>query len=572
MYDSTYTADMSQLFFKTKTAGYTMALSVNQLLYSQLLSNGVWTATTMTVGGSITDSLSGTDAFTLTASGANATLKQTVILTDTLNRTFSLGIKRRTGTGDISLSVDGTTFEVVAVTGSWVRYDVTLSASGTVYPTIKIATNTDAIDVEWAQLEDGIATTYSENTSSRYATTQITDTDYPSNTTRGCAYLDGRFFVMNPLGEIYMSALDNAQSWDALDFIASQIEADEGVYLAKYMNYVVALKKYSTEFFYDAANATGSILSPVMNAAFKVGCASEDSVKEVAGTIVWMGQNRDGFGRSIYKLTGMNPEVISTPQIDKILNADSLATVYSWAANVGSHLLYGLTLVATGVTLVYDVTSKQWSFFTYLGTSGSPTTITAITTAGAVTSTAHGYSDGDIIKVASTNSDFNGWHVVTAVTTNAYEIQATGTAFSGSGTAQKHIEAYFPISASTAADGVQYLQHATSGALYTFSQSVYTDPIGAIAARVRTPKFDAGAAMLKKMSRAEVIGDKIASTLLLRYTDDDYATYSIFRPVDLSTERARIRRLGDFTRRSFELLHVKNALLRLEALEIDGGQ
>ena len=233
-------------------------------------------------------------------------------------------------------------------------------------------------------------------------------------------------------------------------------------------------------------------------------------------------------------------------------------------------MLYGLTLVTSGVTLVYDFTNGEWSFFTYLTSSGVNKTVSAITTAGGVTATAHGYSDGDIVLLASTNSDFNGWHVATDVTTNTFQVQATGTAFSGSGTATKHTESYFPVSASTAANGVQYMQHATSGALYTFSQSTYTDPIGAIAARIRTPKFDGGSSKYKFIGSAEIIGDKISSKCVMRHTDDDYATYSGFRPVDLSASRSRIHRLGRFSRRSFEILHVKNALLRLEAIEIEG--
>ena len=71
---------------------------------------------------------------------------------------------------------------------------------------------------------------------------------------------------MTPNGDIYQSALEDASSWNALDFIGSQIEPDSGVYLAKFQNYIAAFKGWSTEFFYDAANATGSILSPVQNA------------------------------------------------------------------------------------------------------------------------------------------------------------------------------------------------------------------------------------------------------------------------------------------------------------------
>ncbi len=559
---------MSQLFLKTKTVGYYMVQNANQALYSQLFSNAAWTKTNITLTATQTDPSAGTEAFTLTAGAANATMLQSVALTGTLNRTFSIYLKRKTGTGNISITVDGSTYSVETTTGAWARFDTTLTASGTVTCGIKIATSGDEVYAAWAQLEDGLATTYATNTANRYTVTQITDADYPSNTTRGCAFLDGRFFVMDTKGDIYQSALENAASWSALEFIGTQIEPDQGVYLAKHNNYLAAFKQYNTEFFYDAANATGSILAPVQNAANKIGCASDASVKEMAGTICWMGQTKDGFGRGIFRLNGMAPEKISTPQIDKILNADSLATVYSWSANVGSHLLYGLTLVTTGVTLVYDFTTSLWSFFTYLVSSGVTKTVTAITAAGVATSAAHGYSDGDITLIASTNADFNGWHVVTDVTTNTFQLQATGTVFSGSGTSVKHTETYFPVIASTSANGKQYMQHATSGALYEFSQSTYIDPIGAIAARIRTPKFDGGSSAFKTMGSVEVIGDKISSTALLRYTDNDWVSYSYFRPVDLSIERSNLFRMGRYSRRSFELLHLKNALLRLEALEI----
>ena len=571
MYDYAISSDMTQLFLKTKTAGYYMVQNANQLLYSEAFDNAVWVKTNCTITPGQTDSLAGTTADRITATGANATCLQSVVLSGTLNRTLAIGIKRITGTGAISITVDGVTYSVETTTGSWARFDTTLTASGTVTCGIKIATSADAIDVEFAQLEDGIASTYATNTANRYTVTQITDADYPSNTTRGCAFLDGRFFVMSPNGDISQSALENAAPWAALEFIGSQIEPDQGVYLAKHNNYLAAYKLYSTEFFYDAANSTGSILAPVQNAAFKVGCASDASVKEMAGTVVWMGQTRDGFGRGIFRLNGTAPEKISTPQIDKILNADSLATVYSWSANVGSHLLYGLTLVTTGITLVYDFTTQLWSFFTYLTSSGVTKTVTAVTAAGVATSAAHGYSDGDITLIAATNADFNGWHVVTDVTTNTFQLQATGTVFSGSGTSIKHTEAYFPVIASTSANGKQYLQAATSGKLYEFSQSTYTDDVGAIAARIRTPKMDDSSTKYKTMSKAELVGDKVSSVAVMNYTDDDWVTYSAFRPVDLIADQSEIRRLGKFRRRSFQVLHVKNALLRLEAIEVEGS-
>ena len=560
-----------QLLIKSKTAAWYMTQNANQLLYSAAFDNAVWSATSVTLNDGQTDPNAGTDAYRATATANNATLLQTIALKDgDLNRTFSIYIKRITGTGDISLTADGTTYEVVTITGAWVRYDIQAVASGSIAVGIKLAVSADAVDIAFAQYEDGIeATTYLTNAANRYTVTQIVDVDYPANTVRGCAFLDAFFFVMTPKGEIQQSSLEDASSWAALDFIQSQIDPGKGVYLSKIQNYIVAFKDWSIEFFYNAGNPVGSVLSPVQNAAIQIGCASDGSVQEMSGTIVFMGQTRNGFGRSIFQLNGTQPQKISTGQVEKILDSSNLSTVYSWSAQVGSHLMYGVTLVDREITLVYDFASQAWSFFTYLATNGAAKTVTAVSAAGVVTSAAHGLSDADIIKLSGCGADFNGWYVITDVTTNTFQIEAAGVAFSGSGTCQPYAETYFPIVASVRANGRQYMQDATSGALYEFSQAVYADDVGSIASRIRTPKLGGETNGLKNMSSLELLGDKIDSTAYVRMSNDDYATYSNARPIDLAVNRSRIRRLGKFNRRAFEIIHVGDALFRMEALEIE---
>lgn len=152
----------------------------------------------------------------------------------------------------------------------------------------------------------------SETGANRYTVTQVTDADYPANTVRGCAYLDGRIFVMTKIGEIYQSDTEDPASWQALSFIQSQVDSYEGVYIARYEEYIVAMKQYSTEFFYNANNPTDSVLAPVSNMYFKIGCAHENSVRDMLGTLVWLGQTQDGFGRGIFMLEGGQPKKIST--------------------------------------------------------------------------------------------------------------------------------------------------------------------------------------------------------------------------------------------------------------------
>ena len=559
-----------QLLVKSTTAAWFMTQSVNYLLHSVDFTDTDWSLASTTLTAGQTDPLAGTNAYTMTATSSNASLWQVVQLSTTeANRTFSIYVKRKTGTGTISITTDGVTYENITIDGTWQRFDTTKAISGLVSPGIKIATSADEIYIAFAQLEDGLTPTSADfTTTSRYTVTQITDGDYPANTVRGAVFLDGRFFVMTPSGEIYQSALENAASWSSLEFIQSQNDPSNGVFIAKTANYVVALKEWAIEFFYDAANPTGSILSPVMNATVPIGCAADRSVQDLGGVLVFMGQTKNGLGRTIIQLSGASAQKISTPQIEKILDSSTLATVHSWSAQIGSHLLYGITLVDLEKTLVYDFSSQLWSFFTYLEATGGAGVVTAVSALGVVTCTAHGYSDGDIVKISGTLTDFDGWHVVTQVTANTFQIQTTAAAYSGTAAVQEYAETYFPIVASVRADGRQYMQDATSGTLYEFAADTYVDDVGAIAARIRTPKLDDGSTKNKQMAKAELIGDKIDSIAVVRWSDDDYATYSTFRPVDLDLPRSQIRRLGDYRRRAFEVLHVKNALLRVEAIEI----
>jgi len=90
--------------------------------------------------------------------------------------------------------------------------------------------------------------------------TAVVDADYPAITVPGTAAVDGYVFVMDPLGVIYNSDLEDPTSWNALNFITAEIESDYGVALTKHLNYVLALGTRSYELFDNAANATGSPL------------------------------------------------------------------------------------------------------------------------------------------------------------------------------------------------------------------------------------------------------------------------------------------------------------------------
>jgi len=185
------------------------------------------------------------------------------------------------------------------------------------------------------------------------------ETGFPLERVPGIAYLDGYINVMTPDATIWSSDANEPDSWALDSNIVAQIEADRGVYLSKQLVYVLAFKKYSIEIFYDAGNATGSPLSPVQGAKVSIGCRHPNTVSQMEGTVFWVSQARDG-GTAVYLMDNVKSSQISTPSIERLLQQADYTTVYSWCARVAGHRYYCVTLAASNLSLVYDMTSQQW--------------------------------------------------------------------------------------------------------------------------------------------------------------------------------------------------------------------
>ena len=228
--------------------------------------------------------------------------------------------------------------------------------------------------------------------------------------------------------------MNDALNWNALNFIQAQVTGSgESVKTQSY----IAFKEWSTEFFYDAGNATGSPLSPVSNGFNLVGCANGDSVS-INGILFWVSQTRQK-GRGVHMMQGLQDQPISTPDIERILNLSTLATIYSFGVKIAGHSFYVLTLVDQNITLVFDLVSKVWTQWSSL-TLGTPVSVTSInlvdTTATVVTGAAHNLNDGDPVLIAGANqAAYNGIFVIKYISATSYSFQTTaGTTTPATGT------------------------------------------------------------------------------------------------------------------------------------------
>lgn len=400
--------------------------------------------------------------------------------------------------------------------------------------------------------------------------------NYPATTVPGLAVLDTTFYVLDPQGRIWGSALNDPTTWTALNEITMQNEPTGGVAIAKLSTYVVAFGQWTTEFFLDAGIAPpASPLLPQTSIPVNVGCAAGESVREMQNSIVWVGQTKTE-GQGVYVFNGYIPQRISTAFIDRIIQSDPLTNISAYNLDAAGYSLYVLTLHTSNITLVYNFFTGQWDVWT--SSTAKPTvTVQSLTCDpyGLVTATAmgHGLSDGDPVTIAgASNGAYNGlWNAqVTGANSFQYLMPAATSNNLGTATLTGYLESAFLPVASTQIRDNDYLQDPINGVVYTQSITFYGDLTNPINTRIVTERVDGGTSEWKHCRRISLLGDLVSSNAMIAYSDNDYQSYSAFRPMQLGVgQRATVTPAGRFRRRAFQIRHTAFTPFRAEALELE---
>jgi hypothetical protein len=410
---------------------------------------------------------------------------------------------------------------------------------------------------------------------------RITSANYPAVTVYGLVYLDTTFYVMDPNGKIWGSNLNDPTNWTALNEIAIQNEPDGGVGIAKVGPYLVGFGQWSSEFFYDNANAApGSPLSANSTLAYQVGCACGRSICEMEGSVIWVGQTSTE-GAKVYVMQGYTPVVVSTPFVDRIIQNDPLTLAQSFATTHFGHPLYVLTLLTTGVTLVYDFGSQDWYTWNssvpatpVTATSLSVLSLSTPTYATAVVSTAplsHGLQDGDPVNISGTvQPQYSGFYNVNVIDsmTFQYTISATATPETFATIQSWTITPYQPIDSAELTD-VDYMQDPSNGNVYALTYGTGSDNGNPIDFNIVTPRWDGGVMWKKFIRRVSIVGDATSSNVLVRRTETDYQNWMPYRMINMQASWPFANSFGMTTRTAFQLRHTAFTPQRLEALEIE---
>jgi hypothetical protein len=194
--------------------------------------------------------------------------------------------------------------------------------------------------------------------------TAITDPNFPATAVPGIVCLDGTGYVMDNKGIIYSTTnLNDPTAWNPLGNLPANAEPDGGIVLAKQLVYVVAIKQWTTEFFYDAGNPIGNPLGLVQGALLNYGCVDAETLQELNGVLFWVTQQNSGSGNptspQVIRLENLSPKIVSTPAIDRLL-AQNNTGWESFAFQFAGHSYYGLTMLGVNLTLVYDIGQNLW--------------------------------------------------------------------------------------------------------------------------------------------------------------------------------------------------------------------
>jgi hypothetical protein len=432
------------------------------------------------------------------------------------------------------------------------------------------------------------------------ALVQVTDANYPSVTAPGVAWLDGYVFVQTPGGILANSNLNTPAVWGALNTISGSLSSDNGAAITRLYNYVVSFGVYSTTFFYDAGNSIGSPLLPNISAELNIGCAVGTSVVASENTVFWIGQTHQK-GRRVYMFEGLTPKPISDEFIDKILNQDSLNNVYAYYLEINGAALYVLTLTNSNCTLVYNLVSGMWSRWSSssLGSSRVADSATQVGTKVIVVLPGHGFSNPTIVLVTSEDSAgmYRGVFVIDVIDVNTFSYTVGNVLIGGvsgginsspinrlainnefviSGvigglgtlTITPFVQNYFAPVYYAYANNIDYLLDVANGMTYIMQQDIANDNGNFIYGLLRTNAGDFGTNNQKFFPSLQIIADKVPAYAYLGYSDNDFYSYSSFRPISLNANRALLRRCGAARRRAFCLLYYGGYAARFYQLEL----
>ncbi len=372
---------------------------------------------------------------------------------------------------------------------------------------------------------------------------KIIDTDFVTagSTFPAFVEMDGYLFYGTDTGKVYNSDLNSVTSYDPTNFISPNMSPDNLVALARHKNTIIAMGGASKEVYFNAGNATGSPLQRAPQYFDRVGCFDQRAVTTLENDIYFASSPRYG-DMGIFRIRDLQTEKVSTAAVDTILGTTTAS----------GGVIYASSFRLGGYAYVQFVVS---------GATDGPTSKLLMETGDFLL-----LESGDKILLEEAPSQVASYR--TTLIYNAdlgiwseWDSSVSTFVTGGSSTATNAIYA-------TSRFG-------TAGAIYRIKPSsdgqLNTDNGTAFTMEIRLSKIDHGTSKRKRIHSLRLICDKdTTGTASISWSDDDYATWSTPRTIDLSSKEPKLTNLGSHKGyRAYKITQSSNTPFRAEAIEIE---
>jgi hypothetical protein len=173
------------------------------------------------------------------------------------------------------------------------------------------------------------------------------DADRPTPLLPTIVFLDGYLFcVDSQTQDIINSNLNDPLAFTAGDFISAEMVPDTMLGIAKLNNYLIAFGVNSIEYFWDAANATGSPLQRNDTPVKFNGLLNDNSIAVHGNKLYFSGVQREG-SPGVYVLEDFKIKELGDDSLRRQLLAN--ATFASFAAAIVSTLGHDYYVLSAGV-------------------------------------------------------------------------------------------------------------------------------------------------------------------------------------------------------------------------------
>lgn len=272
------------------------------------------------------------------------------------------------GNGPVRKVFSSTNGRAFVISGNKL-YEVTSTGTATERGTLNTSTGNITIDENPTQLffcdgDDGYTFTYSSNTFAA-----ISDGDFPSAGTM--TYLGGYSIVNeNSTGKFFISSLNDATSWAALDYATAESSPDTLKRVIRGVGQLWLLGDKTSEIWTN----TGDSLFPfqrISGTEMNVGILAPYSALELASSLFWVSNTAEGRG-VVVRATSYTPQRISTETIEKFISeASNPEDIYAWGYQQDGHDFYCLSGGGLSTSLVYDLSSGMWHERAFLNLQGN---------------------------------------------------------------------------------------------------------------------------------------------------------------------------------------------------------